>query len=214
MNGLVAWIFAEYALLAMVVPGLTMLRRTVRGKLALAVGLPAVASLPLVAGARVGVLLFLGTPGEAVGFVVAAQALALGFSAALCGASALLSRRWPVGGPAAVSVAALLVLASPAWGDVVLLVRSEPVMVAGQKWLVAANPLFSVSEAGGFDWTHAGTMYNLSTRIGEDLTFAPASWRVLAAVYGGAGLAMAVLSSLVRQKGRPAEYLLSPGERL
>jgi hypothetical protein len=214
MNALIAWIFAEFALLALTVPGLTTLRRTVRGKLALALALPALASLPLVAAARLQLTSFLGAPADAVQLVVAAQALALAFSTALCGAAALAGRRWPLGGPAAVTVLALCVLTSPVWGDTVLLVRNQAVMLFFQKWLVAANPLFSVAMAADFQWTHAAVLYNLSTRIGEDLVYDPAPWRLLAAAYAALGLVTAAASAIIRQRGRPAEFLLSPGERL
>ncbi|MBN2584822.1 MAG: hypothetical protein JXL80_17290 [Planctomycetes bacterium] len=214
MNGLVACIFAEFALLAMIVPGLSLLRRKVRGKLALALMPPALVTLPLLAMARLQLVSFYGSPTEAMTAVITAQALAIAFSLALCGTSALFSRRWPIGGPAFVALVAVIILASPVWGDVVLLLKSQTILRFTQTWLVAANPLFSISRAADFDWTHAAVLYNLSTRIGEDLVYEPASWRLQAIVYAAIGLLSAAVSVLVRQAGRPAEYLLSPGERL
>jgi len=57
-----------------------------------------------------------------------------------------------------------------------------------------------------FDWTHASILYPL-TRIGEDFPYSPVDLFTQAAAYAAAGIGAAALASLVRQRGRPSEYL-------
>lgn len=207
-------LFAEFACLALLVPGLTMLRRNVRSRLFVAVAIPVLATLPLLAAVRLELLSssYLSLSG-ATHLLLRTQALAVAFSLALGGAASLLSRRWPSGGSAAVSVLAMLLLASPAWGDVLLRLDNKTLQAAAARWLVVPNPLFTIARLAGYDWTHDDTLYNM-TRIAQDFVFAPSALSVLLIAYVAVGLASALLAGLLRQRGRPAEYLLSPGERL
>ena len=213
MSLLVVCFFAEFACLALLVPGLTLLRRNVRAKLFVTIAVPVLVTLPLLAAVRLGLLPSYFSVTGAMHLVLKVQALAIVFTVALSGASALLGRWWPLGGPASVSVLAMLLLASPTWGDVLLGLDNKTVQSLAETWLVAPNPLFTIAHLANYDWTHAQTLY-LMTRIGEDFVFAPTSLAVLLIAYGAAGLIAAILAALIRQRGRPAEYLLSPDEHL
>ena len=237
MSTLMVCLFAEFVCLALLVPGLTMLRRNVRSRLFVAVAIPVLATLPLMAAVRLELLSSYLSVTGATHLLLRAQTLAVAFSLALGGAAALLSRRWPFGGSAAVSVLAMLLLASPAWGDVLLRMNNKTVQSLATRWLVAPNPLFTIARLANYDWTHADTLYNM-TRIAEDFVFAPSvpcwcrhfTFRgqpifsrrnhsshalfALLIAYVAVGLVPALLAGLLRRKGRPAEYLLSPGERL
>ena len=213
MSPLVVCLFAEFACLALLVPGLTLLRRNVPAKLFVTIAVPVLVTLPLLAAVRLELLPSNFSVTRAMHLLLKVQALAIAFTLALSGASALLGRRWTLGGPVAVSVLAMLLLASPTWGDVLLRLDNKTVQSLAARWLVAPNPLFTVAYLTNYDWTTAKWLYSM-TRIGEDFAFAPTSLPILLIAYGAAGLVAAVLAALVRQKGRPAEYLLSPGERL
>jgi hypothetical protein len=192
--------FAQFFLLALVVPGLTVLRRRIVTKLVTAVALPVVLTLPLAVAAH------LWLPAESLLDLLWLQVLAVAFALGLAGLAALAGRRAPWGGPLAVTVAALAVLASPMWGDLLLGAGGPEVRRPALRVLVDVNPLFTVAQALEFDWTHGNLLYHL-TRIGEDFAYTPAAVPWLTAGYAAVGLAAAVLAGLVRSRGSAVEIM-------
>jgi hypothetical protein len=213
MSNLGLFFFAEFAVLALLTPPLVVLRHTIRGKFLLALLLPLAALLAALLLVRLGLwpATLLGASASAAVFRI--QALAAAFSLAVAGLSAFTGRRFPLGGPLAVALLAGLILASPLWGNVLLCLSNQVVRDQSLRCLVAANPLFTVSQELGYDWIHADVLYRLAPRIGEDLPFDAASWLPLTISYGGLGLLSLLSSILVRQHGRPSAFLPLPGER-
>lgn len=211
MKALTLLFFAEFAAVALVAPALTLYARTVRGKLLLVCGPLLVLAAPLLAAIRIWL------PAQSWLTVLSLQFLAVVFGLAVAGVAALASRRWMWGGPVAVSLLALLVLATPFWGDLLLDLDSEAVRSAAASWLVAVNPLFTVDARlpdDQFDWMQSRVMYDERygghklTRLGETSGYASTPVGRLTLWYPLVGLTAAAVAGLVRQKGRPSEYLV------
>jgi hypothetical protein len=193
MKTLTLIFFAEFALLALAAP-LAELRRTVMGKLVQALLIPFVLTLVLIVLVRLGVWPSRTMAGTTIALILEIQALAAGFALAVTGAGALAARRWPAGGPLAVTVLALLILASPFWGDVLLDLPLGQQTVAGPilQALVTPNPLFTVCDITQYDWMHSSVLYGRLSRIGEDFMPPSGGWISLTAGYAGLGLLLAL----------------------
>jgi len=210
MTALRLFFFAEFATVALAAPVLGLLRRRISSKLFLVGGPLAVAAVPL------AIVVHLWLPAQPVWDAVWLQLLVAAFALAASGVAALLGRRWMRTGPLLATLLALAVLATPFWGDLLWNLDHKAARSAARGCLVAVNPLLTAAKAlHRFDWTHGPVLYSKPggikmTRLGEDFPYAPTPVWLLSLCYLGTGLLAAVIAGLVRQKGRPAEYLLAP----
>lgn len=212
MTALRIFFFAEFAIVALMAPAIGLMCRRVISRLL-------VAALPLFL-ALVPLCLIVASTMPLMPWLDVAylQFLAVAFGVATCGVAVLLGRRWPQSGPLLTTLAAMAVLATPLWGDVLWMAGDDALRVAARSTLTVANPLLVVArELGNYDWTHSAVLYGTYgglklTSLGEDFPYSPARLSVLVAAYLAVGLGAAAIAGLVRQKGRPAEYLLPPSE--
>jgi len=203
MAGLELFVFAEFVLVALLVPGIGLFHRRVIAKVAAPLLVPLTITPAL--------LIYVRTvaPGLTLVEGLRLQLLACCFGIGLAGLAALAGRRWPWGGPLAVTLLGLLALASPFWGDILLNLSHAGLRAAALKVLVAVNPLFIAARELHFDWTRGTVIYQHQlTRLGEHFAYRPPVLLVAALSYALVGLLAASLAGLLRQKGRPSEYLI------
>jgi len=205
MNGLLLFFFAELATVAIVVPASTVPGRWLLPKLGRVFIALLLVLLPLLGAVS------LWLPNQGLLGVIHLQLMVIGFALGVAGVAALAGRFAQWGGPAAVTIVALLVLATPFWGDVVFNIDSEPVSEFSRSALVVANPLFVVAaRLDSYDWLHGNVLYGTYrgvklTRLGEDFPDAPASlWRITVG-YAALGLVAAGIAGLVQPRRRPPE---------
>ena len=201
MNGLTAALFAEFCGLALVVPVLAAMLRRSAAKLLLPLSLPLLFTVLLL------VISGIYLPDEPQLGLCRLQLAACAFALGLAGVTVLLSRLWRRGAPAATTVLALAVLASPFWGNLLLDLASESVRGVTMAIVVSANPLFTIAQETQFDWTHGNVLYHM-TRLGEDLAYTPSSLHWVSLGYAALGLVAAGLAGLIRPGGRPADFSL------
>ena len=194
--------FAEFALLAMAGPGLTIPFRRVAVKLLLPCLLPIVLT-PLLLPAVAWLL-----PDQPLSDVLQLQVLALSFALAVGGLAALAGRPFPCAGPVLVTLLALALLATPFWGDLLMGIDHDRARAIALRGLVGVNPLFTVAHRLRFDWTHSIVLYRL-TRIGEDFSYTPAPLWLQTVVSAGGGLLAALVAGLVRPRGAAGDYLVA-----
>jgi hypothetical protein len=210
MNGLLLFFFAELATVAIVVPAWIVPGRWILPKLGRVFAALLLVLLPLLGAVR------LWLPDQSLLDVIHLQLMVIGFAVGVAGVAALTSRFAQWGGPAAVTIVALLVLATPFWGDVAFNLDSEPVSRFSRSALVVANPLFVVAaRLDSYDWLHGDVLYGTYrgiklTRLGEDFPDSPVSLWPLAAGYVGLGLVTAGIAGLVPPRRRPPESVARP----
>lgn len=201
MNGLRLFFFAEFAAVALAAPAIGLFRERITRKLWIVCAPLLLGLIPLLIAVHVVV------PAQSLRVVLYLQVVVIAFAVAVAGVAALAGRRWPCGGPAVVTIVAMLVLATPFWGDALVGLDHDGVRRAAQRSLVAPNPLFSAAKVlDNFDWTHDNVLYARYngyklTRIGEDFPYVPTRLWVLAFWYLLAGLLAAGLAGLVRPVG-------------
>lgn len=203
MNGLLLFFFVELATVAIVAPVSTVPGRWILPKLGRVFIALLLVLLPLLGAVS------LWLPGQSLLGVIHLQLMVIGFAVGIAGVATLAGRFAPWGGPASASIVALLVLATPFWGDVAFNLDSGPVSGFSRSALVVANPLFVVTpRLDSYDWLHGDVLYGTYrgtklTRLGEDIPTGSVSlWR-LAAGYAGLGLVTAGIAGLVRPRHRP-----------
>ena len=223
MNTLRLVIFAEFFLVALVVPSVTIPGRRILPRLGKVFAVLLVAMLPLLVAVQVWL------PGQPLGAVFHAQLLVIAFAAAVAGLAILAGRYWIWGGPVLVSLLAVAVLTTPFWGDVLINLNLPAAAqwlkertdvdlssqaVAVRQLLVTCNPLFNVSALlDTFDWVHSHVLYDSyggykMTRIGEDFGFSPSGTWQLGLLYAGIGLLTSGVAGLVRPRGRPPDFMV------
>jgi len=139
MTWLVAAIFCEFLVVALLAPNLGQFHRRIIAKVATAL------MVPLTMTPAVLVCASIFDPGLTLVEVLRLQVLACGFAVGLGGLATLVGRQWSWGGPIAVSLLGVGVLASPFWGNLLLDLKFESLRSAALEVLVAVNPLFTVA---------------------------------------------------------------------
>lgn len=218
MQSLTFFFFCQFALLALLVPGLVGLAR--RGKAKLLVGLIAPpALLPVILVATASGLLEPGSiSGAAWPVILKLQLLALAFALLLTGTTMMLSRPWPLQAPAVVTLPALALLFTPLWTNPLLELSNEtlqhPAALIGSdaqslqlgQIVTAGNPLLTASSELGYDWLRSTNfLYNHS-----DLSNLPpsvTSWVTLSLAFAALGTMALMMSALLRDRRRPSLYL-------
>lgn len=210
MNALRLFFFAEFALIALVVPPCSIPGRLILSRLGRLVAAPILALLPLIGAVH------LWLPAQSMLDVIVLQLLAIAFTLAAAGAALLAGRVFMYAGPLCVALVALAVLATPFWNNLLLNAGDERLAAAARQGLVVCNPLYCVAaDLGQFDWMHTHVIYRSYggyklTRLGEDFAFSPARTWVLAIVYAALGLVTAGAAGLARPRGRPADCMIGP----